>query len=603
MGILAGTALLARIIVLVLFSQTFYWTGIWSDSAVYNQWAHRIVASHDWVGHEPFFMTPLYPYFLAVVYSVFGFTFLPVRIIQLLAGTITVLGVYGISAKLFSRKAGFLAGLICAFYGPFLLSNNLILVETLKVMFIVLAVLMLLVAQERNRLWLWIVPGLSLGLAILCRPTDVVVLLAACLWIWLEQAGSTKEKALRTAIFAGGIVLCIAPVTVRNYAVSGDFVLITSNGGLNFYLGNNPNAVGTYYNVDDIDIVNDPDGRVFAEQKLGVPLRASQVSGYYMNRAGEFITGHPLEFLGLLGKKALLFFHRREIGETGQDYQFIAQSCLPFLSYLPTFSVLGPVALFGCFVSLRHWKRLRLLYGVLAGEFLMVVLFFVSDRYRLSSIPFFMVFAGAGLAMLYEEWTKRDWISLRRSSLLLGLAVIPVDVLNIPLRDNFSMEYAYLGQMYFDGGQYSNALTAYRHSLQYGDTYFARNSLGNVYLATGNPGLALEEFAAGNAINPRQPYSEFGIGSAYASQQKWQPALEAYTRAIAISPRFPKAHLNRGLTLYYLQRYPDALAELERYAQLEEDKSKLVTVYRDIANLRAMVAGGLPDTTTEKSPR
>ena len=37
-----------------------------------------------------------------------------------------------------------------------------------------------------------------------------------------------------------GLLVAIAPVTLRNYALGSDVVLISSNAGINFYLGNNP---------------------------------------------------------------------------------------------------------------------------------------------------------------------------------------------------------------------------------------------------------------------------------------------------------------------------------------------------------------------------
>jgi len=65
-------SLVARIVVLLLSRDTFLWNGIWSDAAIYDQWARRIVANGDWLGRDPFFMSPLYSYFLAMVYGMFG---------------------------------------------------------------------------------------------------------------------------------------------------------------------------------------------------------------------------------------------------------------------------------------------------------------------------------------------------------------------------------------------------------------------------------------------------------------------------------------------------------------------------------------------------
>ena len=49
------------------------------DHRVYDQWAQRIAAG-DWIGDEIFFLDPLYPYFLALLYKVFGRDLLRLRL-------------------------------------------------------------------------------------------------------------------------------------------------------------------------------------------------------------------------------------------------------------------------------------------------------------------------------------------------------------------------------------------------------------------------------------------------------------------------------------------------------------------------------------------
>ena len=49
--------------------------------------------------------------------------------------------------------------------------------------------------------------------------------------------------------FALGLAVVLAPVVIRNYAVDGGFYLTTSQFGSNFYIGNNPQADGTYASI------------------------------------------------------------------------------------------------------------------------------------------------------------------------------------------------------------------------------------------------------------------------------------------------------------------------------------------------------------------
>lgn len=581
-----AAALIVRVIFLLQYYHTVFWYAVWSDSGYYNQWARRMVVNHDWLGSEPFFMTPLYPYFLALTYSVFGQDLLIVRILQNLAGVATVLCVFLVGEKLFSRKVGFAAGIIASAYGPFILSNNLILVETLKVFFLVMTLLLLLVARDKKHAGWWLAPGLTTGLAILCRPTDFLVVVVAALWTFLFIQKSAKEKVVRLTSFIAGVILLVAPVTLRNYLVSNEFILITSNGGLNFYLGNNPQAVGVYYNVDQLDLANDPDGRVYLETVFNKILKPSEVSSYWFSRAADFAVHQPLDLLQLLIRKAILFFHHKEISQLGYNYQFIYSTSVPLLSFLPSFIIIGPLAVVGCFIARKRWKELFLLYGILFAEFVGVIAFFVTDRFRLSAIPFMILFAGLAVVQLYERWQERRWKELHGAIVILVAAVLLTTVINYDIPDEFSTEYEYIGLTHFSARQYNEAMRAFNESLRYRNTFHIHNNIGNVFLAQRNVQAAIVEYAIGHSMNPRQAISYFNIGTAYVTLEDWESALRAFEKSIQINPRFEPAYLNKGLTLYFMQRYPEALKFLLFYTELEKDKSKLATVFKDIEKLK-----------------
>jgi hypothetical protein len=400
---------------------------------------------------------------------------------------------------------------------------------------------------------------------------------------------SRKEKLRRTGALVAGILLVIGPVTARNYLVSGDFVLISSNGGLNFYLGNNPLAAGIYYNVDRIDLATDPDGRRFLEAESGRVLTHSEASSLWMDKAQSFILEEPGSAIGLMAKKLLLFFHHKEISQVGYNYVFVREQALPLLGLLPGFFVVCPLAVLGC---IRGWQRRRdlfLLYGFLAAEVASIVLFFMTDRFRLSAIPFMVLFAGFALVGIMEVVRERKWKELRIPAVTIASVCAAMTVLNVDVPDEFSLEWEQIGLMQLNAKDPRSALQAFQESGKYKDSYHLRNNIGNAYAAMGQTDAALEQFIAGERMNATQPVSAFSIGTAHASRQNWLPALEAFDRAIAINPRFAPAHLNKGLVLYHMQRFEEALTELKTYAALESDRSKLASVFGDIRNLERLV--------------
>ena len=85
------------------------------DQYTYNTSAIKIL-SGSWIGSEVFDKEPLYPYFLAVIYKIFGYNHIPVYVIQALLSSLGALCLYKIAATIFNRMTGYIAGFIFAFY-------------------------------------------------------------------------------------------------------------------------------------------------------------------------------------------------------------------------------------------------------------------------------------------------------------------------------------------------------------------------------------------------------------------------------------------------------------------------------------------------------
>jgi tetratricopeptide (TPR) repeat protein len=240
-------------------------------------------------------------------------------------------------------------------------------------------------------------------------------------------------------------------------------------------------------------------------------------------------------------------------------------------------------------VARRRWKELFLLHGFLWMQVAGVVLFFITDRYRLSAMPFFIIFAGGGAEWLWNALKEKKQAVLMKAGGVMAAAVMGSTVLNFPIGENFSTEYYNIGLTYFEAKRYQDAVAAYQTSLSLKESHAVYNSLGNVYAAVGNYPLAQQVYRRAYDMNPNEAVSVFSIGTLFVRQQQWDSALVYYNKALAINPRFAPARLNKGLTLFYLQRLREALPELEAYVELETDQTKTVMVRRDIENLKRLI--------------
>ncbi|MBI1875892.1 MAG: glycosyltransferase family 39 protein [Acidobacteria bacterium] len=215
------------------------------DASTYDAWARQI-ASGDWMsGTQVFYQAPLYPYFLAVLYKIAGSGPLVVRGVQAVLGSVSCVLVADAGAQLFSPVAGLIAGLILALYPPAIFHDLLVQKSVLDLLFMcaALSVFSRIVAGPQLSLWFGL--GLSIGCLALTRENAIVLLLPIGAWLVLGEL-ATRAKWVAAAALAVGLACPLVPVAARNWAVSRELHLTTSQFGPNFYIGNNPRADGTY---------------------------------------------------------------------------------------------------------------------------------------------------------------------------------------------------------------------------------------------------------------------------------------------------------------------------------------------------------------------
>ena len=84
-----------------------------------------------------------------------------------------------------------------------------------------------------------------MGLSVLGRPNTLLFIPAAALWCWLVQRKTGRAvRAVAAVLLASAVT--IAPATFVNYFVGGRWALVTYTGPVNLYIGNAPDATGTY---------------------------------------------------------------------------------------------------------------------------------------------------------------------------------------------------------------------------------------------------------------------------------------------------------------------------------------------------------------------
>lgn len=462
-----AVALLPRLVHLIAIADSPSVSHPIGDGESYHLWAQDLAAGH-WLGTEIFYAAPLYPYFMGVIYTLFGPAPLAVLVVQALMGAFACVLVARAGARFFDERSGALAGLLMAVYPVAIYFDGLIQKTSLD--FTLFAALLYLVALIHHHAQprFWALAGVALGLLCLTRENALIFLPVLLAWLALFQREAGLANQIRAGLaFLGAFLLCIMPVTTRNLIVTDKFVLTTSNFGTNFYIGNREGANGRYeplrWGRDDWKFERE-DALTLAREQSGQDLDQSQVSAYWLGKTFDEIAAKPLAWIGLMRRKSLLVLNAIEIGDTESVYGYAEQSTLlAVLLRLFHFGILLPLALVGMWLHRADWRRHLPLYLLFASYAFSVVLFFVFDRFRFPLVPLLAVFAAPALLRL-REW-KPATTNLLPLALLLAGAVLA----NWPLlpRTEFVANSAFNhGKLLAGEGKFAEAVSAFRSALE-----------------------------------------------------------------------------------------------------------------------------------------
>ncbi len=253
------------------------------DGELHDQWARMMLAGQT-LFQGAYFKAPLYPAFLAAVYKVAGFDYLAPRLAQAFIGAASCGLLFLLGKEAFNRIIGAIAGLAAATYWIMIFFDAELLLEPLSIFFNLLALWLMMRAAKGQRLWIWLLAGLALGLSAITRPNVLVFMPPAALWVLWLYWGNQRIAWSRGILFGLGCVIPIVPITIRNYVAGHEFVLIASQGGPNFYIGNNIESDGMSARLPGSRSSlagGVADWVSIAQQEQGRKLKASEVDNYY----------------------------------------------------------------------------------------------------------------------------------------------------------------------------------------------------------------------------------------------------------------------------------------------------------------------------------
>jgi 4-amino-4-deoxy-L-arabinose transferase-like glycosyltransferase len=409
------------------------------DSLGYQSIAFNVLDEHCFCLHPSIttvYRAPLWPWIIAGLSLLVGRANFFDRLFLCCTGAGTCVLIFLFARDLFSKRIGWIAGLIACIYPALYMYDGWMYTESLFT-FLLTATCYCVYRIQRDqgqRKRLWIICGVLLALLSLTRPNGIAVIVLVVIWTgflcWREWL---KKQALilvaLTALIACGL---LAPWTLRNYLVSGSFVPVATGdgtvllGAYNDAMLNSSTNRGSWVNP----LKTGPTDALIKNFPLTTCTAVCEVQREEVSKNGalQWIRAH------LSVMPTMFFYHfvnfwtpnTREAdlpmyrfpAQRSSQIQIILAETLPIPIFL--------LATLGLICTLkRRWRELLFAYALVALTLGEALVYYGSSRFRAPIEPILVLLAAGGIWWLTgnEPGTLRQWVKERRAETVEAVSV------------------------------------------------------------------------------------------------------------------------------------------------------------------------------------
>ena len=575
-----AAVLLVRLFVLGRLAGSAFLLPTRGDMHFYDDWAQKVVGG-QLTDHHAFYGLPGYAYLLAGLYKLCGYGPYVPELLQALLDAGTALLLYKIGVALAPQpngRRGQIAGLMAAAAWAFCVPAQTyaaVLMPTAWFIFVFWFILWRIIkSQSAPDWWEALLLGLLVGLTATAIATILFLIPLLVCAIGLKPAIPARShfRIVGCALFLLGIAIGTSPCWLHNYFIARDRVFLSAHSGINFWIGNNPDANGyprfppglragqAAMLQDSIDV---------AESAAGHPLKRGEVSQYWSAKARDYIADHPLAWLRLLGLKLRNFWSAFQYDD------------LSIITNLREQGVTFPGIYFGLLAALAlpamilTWNTARLgrwITGAIFLQMLALLPVFTTERYRLPIVPGLAVFAAFGLVTFFSNLAAGNVRPVLSYAMLLMVSTLfvswPQRGLSLWALDAYNSGWQALE---------SGNLPLAERKLELARAYVPDNAetnfaLGNLKLAQNDTSAASSLYLTTLRLDPRHRGAINNLGVLALENGQPEVAEQRFREALAIDGRNPKTHFLLAKTLIAKGQNGNARAEIDRALALKPDQ-------------------------------
>jgi len=305
-----------------------------------------------------------------------------------------------------------------------------------------------------------------------------------------------------------------------------------------------------------------------AQQAEGRTLRPSEISHYWLKRGFNYLIENPSEFIILTVNKFWLFWNNYERADN-YDINFITSNFDTLLS-CPLINICF-ISLLAMFTVAALWntnkQKTRWLFAFAVTYMLSVMIFYVTDRYRLPVVIFLIPLASASMQAIREfikQQNVRPFLgALSASAVFIWLALSLIGGGPTVMAHNWGL----LSSLQAEAGKDAEAMISLQKGLALAPQHVGSNAIIQAALVAERHGDRREEerlIKLALDLFPNEGTVHYNYGRLAALAGDLNAARAGFEQATKITPWRPLYYFGLAIVYDRLGRKENAIETVKR---------------------------------------
>ncbi|MBP9853532.1 MAG: glycosyltransferase family 39 protein [Candidatus Omnitrophica bacterium] len=364
------------------------------DQSRFMNLADKISAG-KWEEAGKSFFSPVYSILISLIFYFFGHDFYNVFLFQSIIACLSIITVYKTAELVYNNpRIGIIAAFLMAFYGPLIYHDSKIergaLIAYLNLTSFYFLVKFL---QFKNKIFL-VLSGFVTGLSFIMRDNFLPFVVLPYLFINVDK--NFKDRILSCVLFLSILAIPIGSLIILQ-KTSENKGIFTTQGSSVFWIGNTPDAMG-------IGLYRSPIREVYDQKTEG---KALKTIGLFLNE----VVHNPSVYSRLYWRKIQMYFNGYEI-PGNLSFDLFREDIKILRIGFVTFTFICPLALMAMLIGWKKFAYHRLLVLFTFVLSMSVIAFHIQGRYRIPSIPFFILLAAFTIEWFIQKLGNKQTLKL-----------------------------------------------------------------------------------------------------------------------------------------------------------------------------------------------